>query len=63
MIGLYHMYQAKKALELATFLFGDVNKATVWMGTKNPVFFDFSPIEYVLGGRGNSVIRWLKDLI
>ena len=58
---LYRLYQAKKALELAMVLFGNVNDAVVWMGTKNPALFDFSPIEYIFGGRGNRVIDWLKE--
>lgn len=60
---LYRLYQAKKALELAMILFGDINKAVVWMGTKNPVLFDFSPIEFILAGRGKSLIEWLKERV
>lgn len=58
---LYRMRQLNKATMLATQLFdGDINQALIWMGTKNSALFDFTPAEYIIGGRGESVIGWLK---
>jgi uncharacterized protein (DUF2384 family) len=56
------MMQLRKVLNMSTDLFGGVNEGLVWMGTPNPIFFDYSPAEYVLGGRGRSVILWLKEV-
>ena len=59
---MYRTSQLQTAIFLATRLFdGDINQALIWMGTKNSAFFDFTPAEYIIGGRGKSLINWLRE--
>ena len=54
-------YQLNKATVLATRLFEDANKAFVWMGTPNDIFFQESPCNWILANKGQGVIQFLEE--
>lgn len=53
--------QLEVATNLATELFGNKEQASEWMVTPNHIFFDYSPLEMILGGKGSSVIATLRE--
>ena len=41
----------------------DLNKTKEWLNTKNPIYFNETPLNYIMSGRGNSVLEKQKELL
>jgi len=67
---IYEDMDTPKYLELdqilcdASKLFdGDMHKVYDWFFSPSHIFFDTTPFDMVIGGRGSVVINWQKELL